>query len=167
MGRKRRAESRWWGHCPLDFSNFPISANNYVGEHESIVLVMSGPTFSLLGDESQSVCAGSANSSRGESNISHANVTPDVRILSDKGVDENTKLKEEATMVEHCSVDENTKLKEKEKMAEHCLGDENMSKKRKFVIDTLNPPCGSISQTTSETAHQNPDELVGDESDMK
>ncbi|MCD7469189.1 hypothetical protein HAX54_008040 [Datura stramonium] len=82
-------------------------------------------------------------------------------------IDENTKLKGQATMAEHCSVDENTKLKGKEKMAEHCSCDENVSKKRKFVADTSNPPCESIPQTASKTVCQNPDELVGDESNMK
>ncbi|MCE5165821.1 hypothetical protein HAX54_012490 [Datura stramonium] len=51
-------------------------------------------------------------------------------------------------------------------MVEHCSGDENVSKKRKFIADTPNPPCESIPQIASETVHQNPDELVGDESDM-
>ncbi|MCE0480800.1 hypothetical protein HAX54_037931 [Datura stramonium] len=185
MDRKRRAKSRWWGHHPLNFSNLPVSTDDCVGEHESIASVMSGPNFSLLGDESESVCADSANSSQGESNLGHAHIALDVRILPNKGVDDNTKLKGEATMAEHCSVDENTKLKGeatmaehclvdentklkgKEKMANHCSIDENVSKKRKFVADTSNPLCESIPQTTSETVHQNPDELVGNESDMK
>ncbi|MCD7462013.1 hypothetical protein HAX54_047580 [Datura stramonium] len=107
-----------------------------------------GPTFSLLEDESEYVCDGSVNPSRGESNLGHANVAPDVRVLSDE-------------------VDENTKQKGKEKIAEHCSGDENASKKRKYVADTPNPPCESIPQTTSETVRQNPHELVGGESDMK
>ncbi|MCD9642032.1 hypothetical protein HAX54_028621 [Datura stramonium] len=158
MGRKRRAESRWWGHRPLDFSNFLILADDCVGEHESIASVMSGPTFSLLGDESQSICVGNANPSQGESNLGHANVAPDVRVLSDKGKEKTA---------EHCSVDENVKLKGKEKMAKHCSGDENVSKKRKFIVDAPNPPCESISQTASETVRQKPDELVSDESDMK
>ncbi|MCE3215986.1 hypothetical protein HAX54_004295 [Datura stramonium] len=125
MGRKRHALSRWWGHRPLDFSDFSILADDCIGEHESIASVMSGPTFSLLGDESQSVFSGSANSSRGESNIGHANVAPDVRVLYDKGIDEHAKLKGKATIAEHYSVDENVKLKGKEKWAEHCSVDEN------------------------------------------
>ncbi|MCD7450620.1 hypothetical protein HAX54_007594 [Datura stramonium] len=181
MGCKRRAESRWWGHRPVDFSNLPVSTDNCVGEHESIASVMSGPNFSLLGDESESVCADSANPSRGESNLGHANIALDVRVLPDKGVDDNTKLKGEATMAEHCSVDENTKLKGeaimaehcsddentklkgKEKMAKHCSVNENVSTKRKFVADTSNTPCESIPQTTSETIRQNPDKLVVNE----
>ncbi|MCD7451446.1 hypothetical protein HAX54_011854 [Datura stramonium] len=185
MGRKRRAESRWWGHRPLDFSNLPVLTDDCVDEHESIASVMLGPNFSLFGDESESVCADSANPSRGESNLCHENIAPDIRVLPDKGVDDNSKLKGEATMGEHClvdentklkgeatmaehySVDENTKLKGKEKMAEHCSIDENVSKKRKFTVGTSNPPCESIPQTTSKTVRQNPDELVGDESNMK
>ncbi|MCD7450857.1 hypothetical protein HAX54_008715 [Datura stramonium] len=80
---------------------------------------MLGPTFSLLGDESQFVCAGSPNPSRGESNLGHENITPDIRILSDK------------------CVDENAKLKGKEKLAEHHLDDENLSEKRKLLPPDL------------------------------
>ncbi|MCE5166248.1 hypothetical protein HAX54_016416, partial [Datura stramonium] len=103
---KCHVESRWWGHRPLDFINFHVSADDGVGEYESIASVISGPNFLLLGDESQSICAGSPNSSQGQSNLGHANVAPDVGVLSDKGVDENTKMKGKEQMTKHCSASE-------------------------------------------------------------
>lgn len=83
MGRKQHAENRRWGHDP--FINSCVVDD--VGEQKPIALAMWDPSsFELIGDDSQPVDVGSANSRDGVNVEVEVEDVPDVENVPDVGV---------------------------------------------------------------------------------